>query len=87
MRATHLNHPIFKKLLIEAEEEYGFSNQGPLTIPCDESLFEEVLRVMNRSESGFLSLEDLQRRCHADVRSNFDFVGESRPLLRDEQIC
>ncbi|KAF3974125.1 hypothetical protein CMV_002525 [Castanea mollissima] len=42
VRATHLNHPIFKRLLVQAEEEYGFSNQGPLTIPCDESFFEEV---------------------------------------------
>ncbi|XP_041010949.1 indole-3-acetic acid-induced protein ARG7-like [Juglans microcarpa x Juglans regia] len=91
VRATHLNHPIFKRLLVQAEEEYGFSNQGPLAIPCDESLFEEVLRVVSRSESArFSSLEDFQRRCHVDIRSHLDFLGESRPLLHvssDKSIC
>ncbi|KAI4297705.1 hypothetical protein L6164_037582 [Bauhinia variegata] len=91
VRATYLNHPIFKKLLVQAEEEYGFCNQGPLTIPCDESVFEELLRVMSRSGSGhsarFFSLEDFQRRCHVDVRSNFDLVGESWPLLHEKPVC
>ncbi|XP_027354819.1 indole-3-acetic acid-induced protein ARG7-like [Abrus precatorius] len=84
VRATHLNHPIFKMLLVQAEEEYGFCNHGPLAIPCNESLFEELLRVMARPES---TLDDFQRRCHVDVRSGFDFVGDSRPLLHDELIC
>ncbi|PHT32568.1 hypothetical protein CQW23_28905 [Capsicum baccatum] len=33
VRATYLNHPMFKKLLSQAEEEYGFTNSGPLAIP------------------------------------------------------
>lgn len=85
VRATYLNHPVFKKLLVQAEEEYGFANQGPLAIPCDESLFEEVLRFISRAESGnstrFANLEDFQRYCHVGVRSNLDFWPESRPLL------
>uniref|UniRef100_A0A7N0ZSL1 SAUR family protein n=1 Tax=Kalanchoe fedtschenkoi TaxID=63787 RepID=A0A7N0ZSL1_KALFE len=54
IRATHLNHPIFEQLLSKAEEEYGFEHDGPITIPCDEDFFEEVLR--------FVSPADL-RRC------------------------
>jgi SAUR family protein len=85
VRATYLNHPVFKKLLVQAEEEYGFANQGPLAIPCDESLFEEVLRFISRSDSGnsarFANLEDFQRYCHVGVRNNLDFWPESRPLL------
>ncbi|XP_052186886.1 protein SMALL AUXIN UP-REGULATED RNA 12-like [Diospyros lotus] len=82
VRATYLNHPIFKELLVQAEEEYGFTNQGPLTLPCDESLFEEILRVVSRSESGrFLSPpEDFQRCSHVGHR-NRDILGESGPLL------
>lgn len=86
VRATYLNHPIFKKLLVQAEEEYGFANHpGPLAIPCDESFFEEVLRVLSRSESGrsgrFLSLEDIQRPCHVDILNKLEVLEESGPLI------
>ncbi|KAF8377850.1 hypothetical protein HHK36_031237 [Tetracentron sinense] len=85
VRATYLNHPVFKKLLVQAEEEYGFSNQGPLAIPCDESLFEEILRFISRSEScnstRFVSLDDFKRYYHVGVSKNLDFWPESRPLL------
>ncbi|XP_058735125.1 auxin-induced protein 6B-like [Vicia villosa] len=93
VRASYLNHPIFKKLLMQAEEEYGFCNHGPLAIPCDELVFEELLRVMARPEPRLSTIEDFQNRCHVDVRkrssssSGFEFVGESRPLLHDDLIC
>lgn len=86
VRATYLNHPIFKRLLVQTEEEYGFNNVGPLTIPCDESVFEEILRVVSRSDSSsnsgrFSTLEDLQRCCHVGMKSKLGFLSESRPLL------
>ncbi|KAL5563145.1 hypothetical protein UlMin_032892 [Ulmus minor] len=94
VRATHLNHPLFKKLLVQAEEEYGFSSQGPLSIPCDEAFFEEVLRAVTRSDSGnsgrFISLDDFRRQCHVDSRKKVEFFGESRPLLHDlsdKSVC
>lgn len=90
VRATHLNHPVIKELLVEAEEEYGFSNHGPLAIPCDESLFEEVIRFISRSESGnstrFINLEDFHRYCHAGIRTNLDLWPDSRPLLTHKTI-
>ncbi|KAK4434603.1 hypothetical protein Salat_0623100 [Sesamum alatum] len=88
VRATYLNHPVFKKLLVQAEEEYGFTNTGgPLAIPCDETLFEEILRYLARKESNvnsstrFMSFEDFQRYCHVGIRSNLEFWAESRALL------
>ncbi|KAK7264224.1 hypothetical protein RJT34_31829 [Clitoria ternatea] len=84
VRASFLNHPIFKTLLVEAEEEYGFCNHGPLAIPCDESLFENLLQLMARPES---TIEDLPRCCHVDVQSSSTGALESWPLLRDEPIC
>ncbi|KAI3745157.1 hypothetical protein L1987_58263 [Smallanthus sonchifolius] len=87
VRATYLNHPIFQKLLTDAEEEYGFSNIGPLTIPCEESEFEEILRFLSRPEidnnkksSRYVNLEDFRRCCHVD------YVGESKPLLHGS-VC
>ncbi|MBA0557103.1 hypothetical protein Goshw_022403 [Gossypium schwendimanii] len=86
VRATYLNHPIFKSLLVQTEEEYGFNNVGPLTIPCDESLFEEILRVVSRSDSSsnsgrLFTFEDLQRRCHVGMKNKQQILSESRPLF------
>ncbi|OIW15587.1 hypothetical protein TanjilG_08163 [Lupinus angustifolius] len=85
---TYLNHPIFKKLLVEVEEEYGFSNHGPLAIPCDEDVFQQILRFISRSKPGKKSnrlvnmeIEDFQRYCNLGLRSNLDFWPETRPLL------
>ncbi|CAI0438298.1 unnamed protein product [Linum tenue] len=88
VRATHLNHPIFSRVLAQAEEEFGFANAGPLRIPCDESEFEEVLKLVSRSDSirRFLNLGEIQRCAHSCLvgrNRNGEFVGgESRPLLR-----
>ncbi|XP_073275490.1 auxin-induced protein 15A-like [Primulina huaijiensis] len=87
VRTTYLNHPLFKKLLVEAEEEYGFTNTGPLAIPCDESRFEEILCCLARIESNtsktarFTSFEEVQGNCHLGFRSNLEFWTDSRPLL------
>ncbi|KAB5561394.1 SMALL AUXIN-UP RNA-RELATED [Salix viminalis] len=85
VRATYLNHPIFKNLLVEAEEVYGFKTAGPLAIPCDEAVFEEILRVVSKSDTNksgrILNFEDLKRCCHVGMRRNIKLLGESRPLL------
>ena len=85
VRATYLNHPIFKNLLVEAEEAYGFKNSGPLTIPCDEAVFEEIIRVVSISDpiqpSRLLNLEEIKRCCHVGLRGNIELLGESTPLL------
>ncbi|XP_031403639.1 auxin-responsive protein SAUR50-like [Punica granatum] len=87
VRAAHLNHPVFRGLLMQAEEEYGFTNSGgPLVIPCDETLFEDVLRLVSRSGSSqparTVDVKDLQRYCHVGGKSNgLDLWVESRPLL------
>ncbi|KAK6805893.1 hypothetical protein RDI58_003678 [Solanum bulbocastanum] len=82
VRAKYLNHPIFRKLLTQAEEEYGFSNHGTLAIPCDEFLFEEILRFVSRSgSSNSLNIDDFQKSCHARYRNSMENFGESRALL------
>ncbi|KAJ8500272.1 hypothetical protein OPV22_010824 [Ensete ventricosum] len=67
VRASHLNHPVFRQLLRHAEEEYGFpSCPGPLSLPCDESLFEDVLRLISSSPARFpnYTLDDLINLSH-----------------------
>ncbi|XP_030453722.1 indole-3-acetic acid-induced protein ARG7-like [Syzygium oleosum] len=46
IKAEHLNHPIFRQLLDQAYEEYSHQRDGPLALPCDESLFREVVGLI-----------------------------------------
>lgn len=91
VRAAYLNHPLFQKLLVQAEEEYGFAHPGPLAIPCDESLFEDVVGFLTRKDSwncngngdvvrSSRNVEDLKRCCS---RRNVEcwLESDSRPLL------
>ncbi|CAN0921451.1 Auxin-responsive protein SAUR36 [Linum grandiflorum] len=45
----YVNHPLFGDLLREAEQEYGFSQEGGITIPCP---FAEFERVKTRIDAG-----------------------------------
>ncbi|URD74908.1 Auxin responsive protein [Musa troglodytarum] len=48
-----LEHPLFRALLDQAREEFGFGDGGKLRIPCDEALFLSVLRhVSSRRHRG-----------------------------------
>ncbi|KAH0433259.1 hypothetical protein IEQ34_027066 [Dendrobium chrysotoxum] len=58
MRAAHLNHPAFLNLLHQAEEEYGFSQPGPLALPCDESVFLQILRQISSTYAFRFTSED-----------------------------
>nr|VVV76324.1 unnamed protein product [Nymphaea colorata] len=40
---SYLSNPAFLNLLDEAEEEYGFSQQSVLTVPCHPSELESIL--------------------------------------------
>ncbi|KAI7756450.1 hypothetical protein M8C21_002339 [Ambrosia artemisiifolia] len=73
VRATYLNHPMFEKLLLEAEEEYGFNNKGPLTIPCEESEFQDILC--------FLSITQLDPNNKSRTFCHVANVADSKPLL------
>ncbi|XP_074568899.1 auxin-responsive protein SAUR36-like [Curcuma longa] len=39
---VYFNHPLFRELLREAEEEFDFHNSGAITIPCHAAKFESV---------------------------------------------
>ena len=42
----YLGHQAFGVLLREAEEEFGFQQEGVLKIPCEVAVFEKILEVV-----------------------------------------
>ncbi|XP_058182330.1 auxin-responsive protein SAUR32-like [Rhododendron vialii] len=44
----YINHPLFMKLLKEAEEEYGFDHEGPINIPCHVEEFRHVQGLIDQ---------------------------------------
>uniref|UniRef100_A0ACD5UVN2 Uncharacterized protein n=1 Tax=Avena sativa TaxID=4498 RepID=A0ACD5UVN2_AVESA len=85
VRAAHLNHPVFRELLRQAEEEYGFPTgaAGPISLPCcDEGLFEHVLRHLSSSSASarFFTLEDLKSGALSSCCCAA--AGDALPLLR-----
>ena len=52
VRAECANHPLFRRLLDDAEREYGYAAQGPLALPgCDVDAFLDVLWQMEHDEA------------------------------------
>lgn len=47
----YINHPLFMHLLKEAEEEYGFDHEGPITIPCHVEQFRTVQGIIDKENS------------------------------------
>ncbi|RZR96014.1 hypothetical protein BHM03_00024940 [Ensete ventricosum] len=53
VRVALLEHPLFRALLDQAREEFGFGDGGKLRIPCEEALFLGVLcHVSSRRRRG-----------------------------------
>ncbi|KAL9240570.1 hypothetical protein vseg_014772 [Gypsophila vaccaria] len=45
---VYVKHPLFMKLLKEAEDEYGFKHSGPITIPCHVAEFQHVQGLIDQ---------------------------------------
>ncbi|KAL6004340.1 Auxin-responsive protein saur32 [Asimina triloba] len=60
----YFNHPLFVQLLKEAEEEYGFEQQGPITIPCHVAQFRYVQGIIDKEKS----LQPHQPHQHHHIR-------------------
>ncbi|KAJ8760783.1 hypothetical protein K2173_021821 [Erythroxylum novogranatense] len=44
----YINHPLFLRLLKEAEEEYGFDQKGPIIIPCHVEEFRNIQGMIDK---------------------------------------
>ncbi|KMS97198.1 hypothetical protein BVRB_7g177800 [Beta vulgaris subsp. vulgaris] len=49
----YLGHQAFGILLREAEEEFGFHQEGVLKIPCEVAIFEKILKMVQHNKEEF----------------------------------
>ncbi|KAK8918432.1 hypothetical protein KSP39_PZI021047 [Platanthera zijinensis] len=66
----YLRHRAFQLLLREAEEEFGFQNEGVLRIPCEISVFEGVLQKLVEEEEEKKKTAGLRRHCSSEAGRN-----------------
>ncbi|KAL6651342.1 hypothetical protein ACP70R_010267 [Stipagrostis hirtigluma subsp. patula] len=68
----YLKHPAFAALLQEAEEEFGFQQEGVLRIPCEVPVFETIIKAVekNKKDAAF---------CYCSVEYAADEVGRRTP--------
>ncbi|KAL5582666.1 hypothetical protein UlMin_015108 [Ulmus minor] len=57
IKTEYANHPLFKKLLEEAESEFGHNSQGPLSLPCNVDIFNKVLTELDGNN------DEISHRC------------------------
>ncbi|CAI9754076.1 unnamed protein product [Fraxinus pennsylvanica] len=61
----YLGHQAFRILLREAEEEFGFQQEGVLKIPCEVELFEKILKLMEEKKDVFFLNDSMMRSCYS----------------------
>lgn len=54
----YLSHQAFHVLLREAEEEFGFEQAGVLRIPCEVSVFECILKMVQQGKKDQFSTQE-----------------------------
>ncbi|KAK9278029.1 hypothetical protein L1049_027586 [Liquidambar formosana] len=102
IKTEFANHPSFKMLLEDAELEYGYNSEGPITLPCDVDLFIKVLADIESGDEihppagcGFVKgygsfslLSPCRRQTSGDMAKNCGSYGLLTPsrLLKMHQF-
>lgn len=87
---SYLRHRAFAALLHEAEEEFGFQQEGVLKIPCEVWMFEKILKTVEGKKSDQQEVLFFDRACNdgshslADRRCSSDTMTPSREHF---QMC
>ncbi|KAK7260741.1 hypothetical protein RIF29_27032 [Crotalaria pallida] len=85
----YLSHQAFQILLREAEEEFGFQQTGVLRIPCQVSVFESILKMVEEKKDNNkfsnqecrLSVEEIMGYCSLENQHSYSHHPQS-PLCR-----
>ncbi|KAK3043215.1 hypothetical protein RJ639_002458 [Escallonia herrerae] len=80
IKTEYANHPMFQMLLEDAELEYGYNSEGPITLPCDVDLFYKVLAEMDQGCTG----EEIRQGCGFAAYGSCSPFSPSRRLGKSE---
>lgn len=78
VRTECVNHPLFRALLEEAEEAFGYAAAGPLALPCDADAF---VRVLEQIEEEAAAGEAVARCGLTRGHSAYRLLAAGRPLV------
>ncbi|EYU21194.1 hypothetical protein MIMGU_mgv1a024031mg [Erythranthe guttata] len=96
----YLSHQMFGILLREAEEEFGFQQEGVLKFPCEVELFDKIIKMMmvedkRPSSASPTSSSLLLQHDNVDVQAydaefgynhDLDFIGNYSPEDAADQL-
>lgn len=82
VRTECVNHPLFRALLEEAEEAFGYPAAGPLALPCDADAFVRVLEQIEEDGDAAAAAAAVAR-CGLAARSHsaYRLLATGRPLI------
>ncbi|OMO61954.1 Auxin responsive SAUR protein [Corchorus capsularis] len=78
----YLSHPAFHILLREAEEEFGFQQAGILRIPCQVSVFESILKMVEEKKDYSNSILMMQLDCASETQRATPTHHPQSPMCR-----
>ncbi|CAL5063482.1 unnamed protein product [Urochloa decumbens] len=81
VRTECVNHPLFRALLEEAEEAFGYAAAGPLALPCDADAFVRVLEQIEEEAAAATGGEAVARCGLVRGHSAYRLLATGRPLL------
>ncbi|KAM7265212.1 hypothetical protein ACFE04_002895 [Oxalis oulophora] len=90
---SYLGHRGFQFLLREAEEEFGFEQAGVLRIPCDVSVFESVVKIVEQNkkldDNMFFLLQQISSSNGSNVvgSSGYSCLSESQRTTPSNHSC
>ncbi|MBA0778880.1 hypothetical protein Gotri_003170 [Gossypium trilobum] len=83
----YLGHQAFRVLLRKAEEEFGFQQEGVLRIPCEVSVFEKILEMVELKKDAMF-LHEFGFNVDADmIASCCSPDAELTPSSHQPQTC
>ncbi|KAJ8451326.1 hypothetical protein Cgig2_014098 [Carnegiea gigantea] len=78
---NYLSHQAFSVLLKEAEEEFGFQQEGILRIPCEVDVFESILKMLDAKNCLHCEQADGRSRKDGIPKNSTEGKNEGRVAL------